>query len=214
MKITLICDNINSWIVPYIKELKVILDATQHESRIVYKYEDIDKGELAFFLGCERIVPQNILTLHNKNLVVHESRLPKGKGWSPVTWQVLEGENIIPITLFEANSKVDSGEIYLQDEIVLEGHELLSEIKRLQGEYTIKLVMEFVNKYPSIVGNKQEGTSTYYPKRTPKDSQLDVNKTIKEQFNLLRVVDNERYPAYFLLGGIKYYIKIHKGELE
>ncbi len=214
MKITLICDNINSWIIPYIIKLKELLDESQHESRIVHRHEDIERGDLAFFLGCERIVPQNILTLHTQNLVVHESRLPKGKGWSPVTWQVLEGKNNIPITLFEADSKVDSGDIYLQDEIVLEGHELLPEIKDLQGEYTIKLVMKFVKLYPDILGMKQEGDATYYPRRRPKDSQLDINKTIKEQFNLLRVVDNERYPAYFLLDGVKYYIKIEKGEIE
>ena len=214
MKITLICDNIESWTIPYINELKKLLDEAQQESRIVHRYEDIEKGELAFFLGCETIVPKSILALHTKNLVIHESRLPKGKGWSPVTWQVLEGKNIIPITLFEADSKVDSGEIYLQDEIVLEGHELLPEIKHLQGEYTIKLVIKFVELYPEIAGKKQEGNSTYYPRRTPKDSQLDINRTIKEQFNLLRVVDNDRYPAFLLLDGVKYYIKIEKGELQ
>lgn len=214
MKITLICDNTESWIIPYIEKLNKLLVKFQYESKIVYRYEDIKEGDLAFYLGCKTIVPENILALNQKNLVVHESRLPKGKGWSPMTWQILEGKNIIPITLFEADPKVDSGDIYLKDEIKLEGHELLPEIKHLQGEYTIKLVMEFVRLYPKITGKKQEGNATYYPKRTPRDSQLDINRTIKEQFNLLRVVDNERYPAYFLLDGVKYYIKIEKGEAE
>lgn len=211
MKITLICDNINSWIVPYVKKLKLLLDEAQHETKIIHLYEDIEEGDLAFFLGCETIVKQNILALHSNNLIVHESRLPKGKGWSPLTWQILEGKNVIPITLIEADSKVDSGDIYFQDEIVLQGHELLPEIRHFQGEYTIKLVLRFVNQYPEVFGTKQEGESTYYSKRTPKDSELDINKTIKEQFNLLRVVDNERYPAFFLLDGVRYYIKIEKG---
>ena len=39
--------------------------------------------------------------------------------------------------------------------------------------------------------------------------ELNVSKTIKEQFNLLRVCDNERYPAFFYLNNKKYIIKIY-----
>ena len=56
----------------------------------------------------------------------------------------------------------------------------------------------------------QSGCPTFYGRRTPKDSQLDVNKTIAEQFNLLRVCDNLRYPAYFEYMGNKYILKIFK----
>ena len=204
MKIALVCDNNNSWIIPYVKKLNELIKSLNHESQIFHRYEDVKSGDLAFFLGCETMVPNKILALNNKNLVVHESELPKGKGWSPLTWQILEGKDRIPITLFEANSEVDSGDIYLQDQIKLEGHELLREIKHLQGEYTIKLVLKFINMYPDIEGRKQEGTPTFYSRRKPVDSRLDIDKTIEEQFNLLRVVDNERYPAYFIYNNIKY----------
>ena len=39
---------------------------------------------------------------------------------------------------------------------------------------------------------------------------LDPNKTIVEQFNLLRIVDNDRYPAYFNWLGQDYIMKIEK----
>ena len=42
------------------------------------------------------------------------------------------------------------------------------------------------------------------------DSLLDFNKTITEQFNLLRVVDNDKYPAFFENQGEKYFLKITK----
>lgn len=212
MKITLVCDNKESWIMPYVKRLNDLILENRHESKIVSRYEDISSGDLAFYLGCENIVSSEILSLNKKNLVVHESKLPEGRGWSPVTWQILEGKNIIPITLFEADLKVDAGDIYIEDEIHLCGYELLDEIKDLQGIYTIKLVMNFIDAYPNITGKKQEGKATYYPRRMPKDSQIDINSTIKEQFNLLRVVDNDRYPAYFILDGIRYNIKIEKSK--
>ncbi len=76
------------------------------------------------------------MKFNKHNLVIHESDLPKGKGWSPVTWQVLEGKDVIPITLFEAAKNVDAGDIYLQEFIHLDGSELLEEIKHKQGVYT------------------------------------------------------------------------------
>ncbi|WP_287162823.1 hypothetical protein, partial [Clostridium sp.] len=67
-------------------------------------------------------------------------------------------------------------------------------------------------RYPNIKGKPQQGESSFYIKRGPKDSKLDINKTIKEQFNLLRIVDNERYPAYFMFNNKKYIVRIYKGD--
>ena len=61
-----------------------------------------------------------------------------------------------------------------------------------------------------VSGKPQEGVATYYERRTPKDSELDINRSIKDQFNLLRIVDNERYPAFFYIGDKKYKISIEE----
>ena len=45
---------------------------------------------------------------------------------------------------------------------------------------------------------------------TSEGSELDINKSIKSQFNMLRVVDNERYPAFFSHKKKKYIIKIYE----
>jgi hypothetical protein len=46
------------------------------------------------------------------------------------------------------------------------------------------------------------------PRRRQSDSRLDPDKTIAEQLNLLRVVDEERYPAYFDYRGHSYHMTI------
>lgn len=82
---------------------------------------------------------------------------------------------------------------------------MLSEIKHLQGKKTNELILKFIDNYSKMQGKPQEGEESFYRKRTPKDSELDINKTIDEQFNLLRVVDNEKYPAFFTRMGINTY---------
>jgi methionyl-tRNA formyltransferase len=37
---------------------------------------------------------------------------------------------------------------------------------------------------------------------------LDPQKSLAEQFNILRVVDNDRYPAFFEWNGRRYNLKI------
>lgn len=213
MVIQLLVDNPKSWIVPYVFELqkRIKEEHKDYEVNFLSKHEEVQKGDILCLLSCERVFRK--LDLNRHNIVVHESDLPKGKGWSPMTWQVLEGKKRIPITLFEANEKIDAGKIYLQKHINLKGHELVEEIRHEQGIATIQIILEFLKNIQKIQPLKQQGEETFYRKRTPKDSELNVDKSIKEQFNLLRVCDNERYPAFFLMEGNKYVIKIEKEKI-
>ena len=67
-----------------------------------------------------------------------------------------------------------------------------------------------MKKFPKVKYKKQKGKTSYFKKRTPKDSRLNINGSIKSQFNLLRICDNENYPAYFVFKKKKYILKIFK----
>jgi methionyl-tRNA formyltransferase len=72
------------------------------------------------------------------------------------------------------------------------------------------MVLKYINNFTTIKGIPQVGDESFYKKRVASDNELDPNLSIAKQFNLLRVVDNERYPAHFYLNGQKYIIKIYK----
>lgn len=211
MKIQILTDK-TSWFNQYSSNLKAELEKLGHIVSLISSKNELKDGDIAFFLSCFEIIEEKYLKLNKHNLVVHESDLPKGKGWSPMTWQIIEGKNEIPIVLFEAQAGVDSGDIWLKDKIKLQGTELIDEWQNLQGEKTIELCIKFVEEYKTLKPQKQQGKEFFYKRRTPKDSELDINKTIKEQFNLLRTVDNEKYPAFFEINGEKYILKISKEE--
>jgi methionyl-tRNA formyltransferase len=210
MKITILTDNPNSWILPYVEELKSEL--SEHELTHIFSPSDIVGGDIMLVLSCEKILKGEYLKLHKSNVVVHPSKVPLGKGWSPLAWQVLAGSNDIPVSLFEAVEAVDAGDVYIVDYIKLEGHELNDEIKHQQGLITMKMVKQYIDEFEFMVGVPQSGDETFYPRRKQKENELDINKTISEQFNLFRVVDNERYPAHFHINGQKYILKIYKDD--
>ena len=100
------------------------------------------------------------------------------------------------------------GKIYLQFSVPLRGNELCDELRQIQGENTVKICYDFFMNKEKIKTFEQIGEPSYFSRRTPKDSELDVNKPISELFNLLRVVDNERYPAFFKFRGRKFKLRI------
>jgi len=208
MIVTILTDNKKSWVLPYAKTIHDKLSKS-HTVSHVYDIEDVEESDVLFLLSCEKIITQKQLDICKNNIVIHPSRLPKGRGWSPVAWQILENKNWIPVSLFEATSKVDSGDVYIVDYIELQGKELNEEIKHLQGVKTVDMAVAYISNWPMIGKPQEDSESTYYERRGLDSSELDINKSIEENFNLLRVVDNNRYPAFFYKDGIKYIIKIY-----
>ncbi|MCR5265678.1 MAG: methionyl-tRNA formyltransferase [Cyanobacteria bacterium RUI128] len=208
-KITILT-NQSSWMNKYDLELKNALERLGHHVKIIHSKKELEKGDIAFFLSCFEIVSEEYLVLNNHNIVVHASDLPKGKGWSPTSWQILEGKNEIPITLFEAVKEMDAGDYYVKDVLKLDGSELIDEWQEKLGQKIVDMCLKYVRNYETILGTKQLGKESIYSRRTPADSELDVDKTIREQFNLLRIVDNDNYPAFFEMHGHKYSLQISK----
>ncbi len=210
LTITILSDK-SSWMNAYNLLLKEKLEKAGHGVRLIHSKEDLQKGDIAFFLSCFEIVGKKFLELHKNNLVVHASDLPQGKGWSPATWQILEGKKEIPVTLFEADEKCDNGVHYLKDILQLNGSELIDEWQGKLGDKIVEMCIKYVKERCYIRAlARQEEVESFYPRRKPEDSRLDVDKTIQEQFNMLRVADNDAYPAFFEMNGAKYILKIYK----
>ena len=213
MKITILTDE-KSWINEYVNPFLNYLALNNHEYSLRHELSGSFNGDLCICLSYSKLLSEEDLSKFKNVLVVHESELPKGKGWSPLSWQILEGNNKFIFTLFEASKKIDDGKIYLQKEVVLNGYELFDDWRKVQAETSFELCIEWIEGYPDILTKaiKQEGNETFYKKRNKKDSELDPTKSIKEQFNLLRIVDNENYPAFFKLNSKKYVLKIFLDE--
>ncbi|WP_253489886.1 hypothetical protein [Methanocalculus alkaliphilus] len=86
----------------FIPELLINWTYDWHEVRWGHEAANLPEGDICFYLSYGKIINATLLSRHSNNLVVHASDLPRGRGWSPMTWKIIEGENDIPVTLFEA----------------------------------------------------------------------------------------------------------------
>lgn len=202
----------NQWFIPYAKELQKKIK----NSHLFFNHEEIkDTCDTVFILSYHKLIPLERLTSNKHNIVIHASDLPKGKGWAPMFWQILEEKDKIVFSMFEISDGIDSGHIYMKKELLLTGYELHDELREKQANFIIKMCLDFYDNYTKYrLPTQQKGKESFYNKRDKSDSLLDINKTIQEQFNLLRIVDNDNYPAYFYKDNKKYIIKIEEVDNE
>lgn len=213
MRISLLCSDLRHPVVPTLRQWQDSMRRVGHEVALLFSKGDLTDGDILFLVSCSEIITSRERAKYRAVLVLHASDLPQGKGWSPHIWSVIGGASEITLCLLEAADPVDSGRVWLKTRFALEGHELLPEINEKLFQAEAQLMSEAVQRLSEIRPRDQDGDrESYCRRRTPADSRLDVNKPLAEQFDLLRVVDNERFPAFFEYRGKRYIIKIEKAE--
>jgi len=167
-------------------------------------------GDFLFLVSCHQIVDHAVRSLYRHTLVLHASDLPRGRGMSPHIWQIVHGAHDITLTLLNAVDQLDAGDIWCQQAIAFDGTELHDEINQKLFDAEVTLMDWALLNCATSVPRSQSGSATHYRKRTPADSQIDPTRPLQESFDLLRVADPNRYPAWFELRGQTYQIRIEK----
>ena len=200
MKIQVLIDK-NSWAKKYQKYIKAKLNKFDKNIKFYKSHINLKKNyDLNIIFSYFKIIPNQYLERSKYNIIPHESKLPKGRGMSPLSWQILEGKSKIYFSLISAENKIDNGKIFYQKKYTFHKHLLFEELKEKQLKINLNLIIKFIKKLKKKQipkTKKQKGIATYYKMRLPKDSKININKSIKSQINLIRMCDHNNYPAFF-----------------
>jgi len=211
-KVIFLLDKSNLWFEKQLRNYDFRLNS-KYIFKISKNPNNIKNQNIVFPLSYTRILPESFLKKNELVLIAHSSKLPKDKGFAPLQYQILKNKDKIYMSLIKAAKEVDAGPIYFQNSFMLDGTELSDEIRNTQGLQILNIIKKFLIKYPNVKSKKQSKKSSFNKKRYSKDSELNINKTIKQQFNHLRINDNELYPSFFHYKGQKYIIKIFKEKI-
>ena len=117
LKIGLLFDKENPWIYNYFNKSKIKL---RLKKKFIFVYSknlrNLKDCKIIFILGYTKKIKITYLKKFQYPLVVHESDLPKGKGFSPVKYQILENKTKIHISLIKCDGKIDSGDIFEKEQ--------------------------------------------------------------------------------------------------
>ena len=86
----MILSDAESWINSTVDDL--VTDWSEQANQVAWHHAltDVQDGDFLFCLSFGHLVPASMRSKFQHTIVVHESDLPKGKGCSPMKWQVLE----------------------------------------------------------------------------------------------------------------------------
>lgn len=217
MKIQILTSK-NSW--AFKKRKSIILRALKKYSKkinLINDYRKLKKNfNVTIIINYYNIIPEKCLLYSKHNLVVHESNLPKGRGWSPLYRQIINGKSKIVTTLFECSKKMDEGCYYYKKFFLYKKNLLYTELKDLQLLNALFLIKKFLNYYKknktSPKKNVQKGKPSYFRKLSKLDSRININQSLKSQIDRLRTIDNEIFPAFFYYKKRKFFIKIESSK--
>jgi methionyl-tRNA formyltransferase len=211
MRITVLCTDPGHPVVPHLRRWQEDTRAAGHDVSLIHDAKALTEGDVLFLVSCSQIITPPERARYRAVLVLHAADLPKRRGWSPHVWAVVEGESLITVCLLTASDPVDTGAVWLRRSFTLEGHELLPEINAKLFSTELQLMTEVLQRWEQIKPQPQQGDpGECMQRRTAEHSRLDPHRTIAEQFDLLRVVDSERYPAFIDFRGKRYVIRIEK----
>ena len=211
MNITILCTSethpVNEMLLRWVKA-----NQATHQIKIARRKDELNDGDLLFLISCTEVILEQQRSRFKKTLVIHASDLPRGRGWSPHIWELVNGAKELTVSLLEAEDSVDSGDIWKQVHVNVPKHCLHNEINNILFCAEFELMDFAVKNFHRIVPTPQDTNidPTYYPRRQAMDSELDPRVSVEKQFDLLRVSDPVRFPAFFKLYGFTYKLKIEK----
>jgi methionyl-tRNA formyltransferase len=211
MQVSILTSDPHHPVVPWLHRWQEEMTSRGHSVELCFDRSALSGGDVLFLVSCGHIVRESERRRYGATLVLHASDLPRGRGWSPHIWAIVAGAREITVCALEAAEKVDTGDVWSRVSFTLEGHELLPEINDRLFSAELTLMTSVIEAREALQPQAQRGEpGPYMRRRTPEDSRLDPDRTIAEQFDLLRVVDNARYPAFFDYRGERYILTIEK----
>ena len=166
-----------------------------------------------FIIVAFRILPAAVFTIPTKgSFNLHGSLLPKYRGAAPIQWALINGDRETGVTTFFLKEKVDTGNIILQEKIVIDdsdNFETLHDKMSLIGAEVVRKTVELIETDKVVVTEQDNSLASPAPKITKEICEINWNQKASEIHNLIRGLSP--YPgAYFKKTGLIYKVYLSK----
>ena len=151
-----------------------------------------------------QLIPKAILDMPQYGCVnVHASLLPKYRGAAPIQWAVIDGEEKSGVTTMQMDEGLDTGDMLLTEEVVLDSQETGGSLFDKLSEVGAGLLLKTLDELEAgnIHPQKQpsESTTAYAAMLTKKMGEIDWTKSAVQIERLVRGL-NPWPSAYTHLG--------------
>lgn len=145
-------------------------------------------ADIAVVVAYGRILPEAFLTAFPNGAVnVHFSMLPAYRGAAPVNWAIVNGETKTGATTMRMDIGLDTGDILLQRETEIGGHETSVELMDRLAVMGAELCSETLRNLKHIDARAQDhSVATFAPIMKKSDGQIDWTMSALDITNRIR----------------------------
>ncbi|MBN2028995.1 methionyl-tRNA formyltransferase [bacterium] len=136
-----------------------------------------------------RVLPPEIYEIPPKGTInLHASLLPKYRGAAPIQWALIRGEQMTGVSTFFIVRQVDTGDLILQEGVVIEKEETAGELHDHLAKVGANLLLRTVDLIESgrVKRIPQVGERTLAPKILPEHCEIDWHQSARNIVNLVR----------------------------
>lgn len=148
------------------------------------------KPDAIIVVGYGRIIPQWMIDLPALgNINLHGSLLPKYRGAAPIQWAIACGESKTGVTTMRIDSGLDTGDILLQKEILIEPYDTSLTLGPKLAEIGSDLMIETLRGFEAgtLRAHPQDNTqANLAPILRKEDGRIDFHRTADDIYNRLR----------------------------
>lgn len=157
-------------------------------------FESLAFIDLVVTIGYGVILPIEVLSIPRFGFInLHFSLLPAWRGAAPVQRAVLNGDQEIGISVFALDAGMDTGPIYVRQDIFIEPYEtageLLSRLASL-GPEAIAKTIAMIESATSATPQSNEGVS-YAPKISKEEARIEWNRSVTQVDRQIRAFTPE-----------------------
>jgi methionyl-tRNA formyltransferase len=168
-----------------------------------------------FIVVAFKILPASVYNLPRLgSFNLHGSLLPKYRGAAPIQWSIINGDKVTGLTTFKLADKVDTGNIYLKEEVDIEESDNFGSLYEKMADVGAGLVISTVEMLASGKVHllpQDDSLASPAPKITKEICQLDFNKDSISIHNLVRGLSPS--PGAFFILNEKHF-KVYKTALS
>lgn len=162
------------------------------------------KSDLLLSINYKNILNSKLLASNKYKINLHGSLLPKYRGRSPHIWAIINGESQTGVTAHIMDDGIDTGPVLYQESVVIEasdtGASLLDKFNKIYPRIMLQGIKNLLNNEYQI---QDDSEGSFFGKRTPIMSYIDINKSKLSILNFIRALGDPYPPAYFFMSNGK-----------
>lgn len=167
--------------------IKVLKPKTLKDTEVYNEIKELNP-DILIVVAYGKILPKNYLNMCKYLPInVHGSLLPKYRGAAPIQWAVINGEKETGITTMYLDEEMDTGDILLQEKILIERKDTTKTMFEKLSSLGAELLIKTLDKIDEILPQKQkEELATYAPLIEKQIQNINWNDNTEKIFNLVR----------------------------